>query len=152
MNKTYATKAGDIERKWHLLDAKNQILGRLATRAAGLLIGKDKVNYAPYLDGGDYVVVINASEVAVTGKKGEKKVYYRHSGYPGGLKAETLKALMKRDPRKVVRNAVWGMLPKNKLGRKMITRLYVYPDEKHAHKEVEGGARRAKSLRSSEGA
>lgn len=134
--KTHATKAKDVKREWYLLDAKGQVLGRLAVRAAELLMGKNKVNRAPYLDGGDYGVVINAGEVEVTGGKEKKKIYYRHSGYPGGLKAKSLGELMKKDPAKVVRHAVLGMLPKNKLGRKMITRLYVYPGASHPHQNL----------------
>jgi len=129
MQKTRATKASEVTRQWYLLDAEGKILGRLATQVAQLLMGKSKINWVPYLDMGDYVVVINAREVAVTGKKEKQKVYYRHSGYPGGLKQETLEELRARRPQEVIRHAVLGMLPKNKLGRKMITRLYVYPGE-----------------------
>ncbi|NIT04571.1 50S ribosomal protein L13 [Candidatus Saccharibacteria bacterium] len=129
MQKTRATKASEVTREWHLLDAKGKILGRLATEVAQLLMGKHKSNWAPYLDMGDYVVITNAREVAVTGKKEKQKVYYRHSGYPGGLKEETLEELRKRRPEEVIRHAVVGMLPKGKLGRKMITKLYVYPGE-----------------------
>ncbi len=134
-NKTYATKESDIERKWHLLDAKDVPIGRVASEAAQILIGKDKVNYAPYLDCGDYAVVINASKVGITGRKLKKKLYRRHSGYPGNLRTYTLEQMMQKDPRKVIRHAVKGMLPKNKLGRKMITRLYVYPRDEHEHGE-----------------
>ncbi|GMR19307.1 MAG: 50S ribosomal protein L13 [Patescibacteria group bacterium] len=126
MQKTKATKAKEVKRSWHLLDAKGQILGRFSTRVAQLLMGKDKPNWAPYLDMGDYVVVVNAKHIAVTGKKETQKVYYRHSGYPGGLKAETLGHLRQRRPEEIVRRAVKGMLPKGKLGRKMITKLYIY--------------------------
>jgi len=129
MVKTRATKASEVTREWHLLDARGQVLGRFATQAAQLLIGKHKPNWAPYLDMGDHVVVINAREVAVTGKKEKQKVYYRHSGYPGGLKSETLEELRERRPEEIIRRAVKGMLPTSKLGRKMITRLYVYPGE-----------------------
>lgn len=124
--KTRATKAKEVKRSWHLLDAKGQILGRLASRAAQLLMGKGKPNYVPYLDMGDYVVVVNAKEIGVTGKKEEEKLYRRYSGYPGGLKTETLEQLRKRRPEEIVRHAVKGMLPRGKLGRKMITKLFVY--------------------------
>lgn len=133
MNKTYATKASDIKREWRLVDAQGVRLGQLATRAANLLIGKDKVNFVPYLDVGDYVVVTNASGISVSGKKLTDKIYYRHSGYPGGLRAEPLGKLLKRRPTKVIQQAVKGMLPKSKLGRRMITRLYVYAGEEHPH-------------------
>lgn len=127
MKKTKATKASEVKRDWHLLDAKGKILGRFASGVAQLLIGKDKTNWAPYLDMGDYVVVVNAKDIEVTGKKEEQKIYYRHSGYPGGLKSETLKELRGRRPGEIIRNAVKGMLPRGKLGRKMIIKLYVYP-------------------------
>ena len=127
MQKTRATKASEVKRSWHFLDARDQVLGRLASQVAQLLIGKNKPNWAPYLDMGDYVVVINAKDIVVTGKKETQKIYYRHSGYPGGLKAETLKELRERRPEEIIRKAVKGMLPKTKRGRKMITKLYVYP-------------------------
>jgi len=127
--KTRATKASEITREWHLRDARGQVLGRFATQAAKLLIGKHKPNWAPYLDMGDYVVVTNAREIAVTGKKETQKVYHRHSGYPGGHRSETLEELRARRPEEIIRRAVKGMLPTSKLGRKMITRLYVYPGE-----------------------
>lgn len=129
MTKTRATKASEVTREWHLLDAKGEILGRFASRAAQLLIGKHKPNWAPYLDMGDHVVVTNAREIAVTGKKEKQKVYHRHSGYPGGLKSETLEELRERRPEEIIRRAVKGMLPTSKLGRRMITRLHVYPGE-----------------------
>lgn len=134
--KTKATKASEVKRSWHLLDAKGQVLGRLASQTAQLLMGKGKPNYAPYLDMGDYVVVINAKKVRVTGKKEKQKIYQRYSGYPSGLKEETLEQLRKRKPEEIVRHAVKGMLPRGKLGRKMITKLYVYPDSEHPHQEV----------------
>lgn len=142
-----------IERAWHLIDVKDQIVGRVSTKIARLLSGKDKVWYVPYLDVGDHVVVVNAKDVATTGKKETDKVYYRHSGYPGGLRSETLEELRKRRPEEIIRRAVKGMLPKNKLGARMITRLHISADEKHNFKDkFAGGARRAESLRSSEGA
>lgn len=133
MSKTRATKAKEVKRSWHLLDAKGQILGRLASQAAQLLMGKDKPNYAPYLDMGDYVVVINAKEIGVTGKKEKQKIYQRYSGYPGGLKEETLEQLRERRPEEIIRHAVKGMLPRGKLGRRMITKLHVYSGSEHPH-------------------
>jgi len=134
MARTRATKAKEVKRSWHLIDAKGRILGRLASEAAQILMGKGKSNYAPYLDMGDYVVVINAKEVAVTGKKEKQKVYRRYTGYPSGLREERLEELRKRRPEEVVRHAVKGMLPKSKLGRRMITRLYVYAGAEHPHR------------------
>ena len=121
------------------MDAKGKILGRLASQAAQLLMGKGKPNYVPYLDMGDHVVVINAKEVEVTGKKEKQKVYQRYSGYPGGLKEETLEHLRERRPEEIIRRAVKGMLPRGKLGRRMITKLYVYPGSEHPHQEVTSG-------------
>lgn len=108
-------------------------MGRLAGQVAQLLMGKSKPNYAPYLDMGDYVVVINAKEIKVTGKKEKRKIYKRYSGYPSGLKEETLEQLRERKPEEIIRHAVRGMLPRGKLGRKMITKLYIYPGEEHQH-------------------
>lgn len=133
MRKTKATKVSEVKRSWYLLDARGQILGRLASKAAQLLIGKDKPNYAPYLDMGDYVVVINAKEIEVTGKKEKQKVYRRYTGYPSGLREETLEQLRNRRPEEIIRHAVKGMLPKGKLGRKMITKLYAYAGAEHPH-------------------
>lgn len=128
MSKERAKEVSDtVERSWHLLDAKGQVLGRLTTRVAVLLMGKDKPAWVPYLDLGDNVVVINAKEVSVTGKKETQKRYYRYSGYPGGLRSETLGQLRSRRPTEVIRHAVLGMLPKNKLASRMITHLYIYP-------------------------
>ncbi|MEX0887985.1 MAG: 50S ribosomal protein L13 [Patescibacteria group bacterium] len=129
MSKREKKNEDKILRSWHLLDAENQILGRLSTQAARLLMGKDKPERVPYLDRGDYVVVINAAKVAVTGKKEVQKRYFRYSGYPSGLKSETLGALRKRRPTEIIRRAVLGMLPDNKLSRKMITRFFVYPEK-----------------------
>lgn len=128
-----------VERRWHLIDVKGKVLGRVSTKIARLLSGKDKVEYVPYLDMGDHVVVVNAKDVAVTGKKETDKIYYRHSGYPGGLRAETLGELRKRRPEEIVRRAVLGMLPKNKLGARMITRLYISANEKHPYQDKCGG-------------
>ncbi len=128
---TNKLSAKDIKRNWHLIDAKDKILGKLAVEAARKLTGKGKVNFVPYLDAGDYVVVTNASKVMVTGKKATSKNYYRHSGYPGGLKVENFEHLIARRPTEIIRHAVWGMIPKNKLGRKMITRLKIFAGENH---------------------
>ncbi len=124
-----------VERRWHLIDAKDQILGRISTKISRLLSGKDKIEYVPYLDIGDHVVVINAKEVAVTGKKERQKIYYRHSGYPGGLRAETLRELRERRPEEIIRRAVKGMLPKNKLAKSMLKRLYIFAGAEHPYQE-----------------
>ncbi|MDO8529636.1 MAG: 50S ribosomal protein L13 [bacterium] len=118
-------------RKYHLFDAKDKILGRLSTQMAKILSGRDKVSYAPNVDGGDFIVVINSDEIKVTGNKEEKKIYHYYSGYPGGIKSLKLKDKMKKDSKKIIREAVYGMLPKNKLRDKMIKRLLIFTDEKH---------------------
>jgi len=133
--KTYITKAKDIKRKWHLVDAQNQVLGRLATQIAQLLIGKNKPYYVSHLDCGDWVVVINSAKVRVTGKKRKQKIYYRHSGYPGGLKALTFDQMMERDSRKVIQHAVAGMLPKNKLQKQRLKRLRVFKEAEHDYQK-----------------
>ena len=120
-------------RKWHLIDAKGQVLGRLATRIVHFLSGKGKPTYLPYLDGGDYVVVINAEEVLLTGKKKEQKLHHHHSGYPGGLKSIKYSTLLEKNPQKVIELAVQGMLPHNKLGRAMFRKLKVYRGSQHPH-------------------
>ncbi|MCL5003766.1 MAG: 50S ribosomal protein L13 [Patescibacteria group bacterium] len=121
------------QRSWHLLDASKEPLGRLSVKIAKLLCGKGKVNYLPNLDLGDYVVVVNAASLLVTGRKEEKKIYYRYSGYPGGLKEESLKSLKARRPEEVLRHAVLGMLSKNKLLKKRMARLLVYRGAEHPH-------------------
>ena len=131
--KTYAVKASEIERSWWVVDAADQTLGRLATRIATLLEGKHKPLYSPHLDTGDHVVVINALKVKVTGNKLTQKSYYRHSNYPGGLKEESLQALMARKPEAVIERAVKGMLPQNRLGRAMFKKLRVYRGADHPH-------------------
>ena len=131
--KTYSTKAKDIERQWWLIDAADKALGRVATEAASLLMGKHKSVYAPYIDTGDYVVVINASKVKVTGKKAEQKTYYGHSGYPGGLKSRTFGELLGKNPTRVIELAVKGMLPNGNLGRAMFKKLKVYAGDEHPH-------------------
>lgn len=131
--KTYAVKASEIERHWWVVDAADQTLGRLATRIATLLEGKHKPAYSPNLDTGDHVVVINAARIKVTGNKLVQKKYYRHSGYPGGLREESLQALLARKPELVIERAVKGMLPQNRLGRAMIKKLKVYGGPDHPH-------------------
>ena len=129
LQKTYATKLSDIESKWHLIDASQKTLGRMATEVAGLLMGKHKAIYARHVNTGDYVVVSNSSKVRVTGKKMRDKIYYRHSGYPGGIKERSLSEMLEKDPNRVIEHAVKGMLPKNALGKSMLRRLKVYSDE-----------------------
>jgi large subunit ribosomal protein L13 len=131
--RTYTPKAGDITRTWHVLDAEDQVLGRLATEAATLLRGKHKVTWAPHMDGGDHVIVLNASSLSVNPRKLADKRYYRHSGYPGGIKSESMEHLLARNPERVVRLAVKGMLPKGPLGRQMLKRLRVYGGPNHPH-------------------
>jgi len=131
--KTYTPKVENIERKWWLIDAADKTLGRLATQVAKLLMGKHKPIYTPHIDTGDYVVVINAARVRVTGKKAEQKLYYRYSGYPGGLKSQTFEELLKKNPGRVIELAVKRMLPHNRLGRAMLKKLKVYPGSEHSH-------------------
>ncbi len=131
--RTYTPKPTEIAREWYLVDAQDQTLGRFASRIARLLMGKDKPDFAPHLDSGDFVVVVNAEKVRVTGKKLEEKLYYRHSGYPGGLRTMTLGELLERRPTRAVRLAVKGMLPKNRLGRAMLQKLKVYEGPDHPH-------------------
>jgi len=131
--KTYSPKAKDINREWRVIDATDKTLGRMVTQVASLLMGKHKPIYAPHIDTGDYVVVINAAMVNVTGKKAEQKLYYRHSGYPGGLKSQSFEELLRKDPVRVIERAVKGMLPHNSLGRAMFKKLKVYPGNEHPH-------------------
>lgn len=131
--KTYSTKASDIKREWHVFDASGKTLGRLATEIAQLLKGKHKPIYSTHLDTGDFVIVINAEKVRVTGNKAKQKVYYRHSGYPGGLKAVTFEKMLEKHPTRIIEHAVKGMLPKNPLGRAMIKKLKVYEGPIHPH-------------------
>ena len=131
--KTYSAHPGEVQRKWYLIDAKDQVLGRLATKAALLLRGKHKPQYTPHVDTGDFVVVINADKIRLSGAKANSKEYYRHSGYPGGLKCETFAQAMEKHPERVVEHAVKGMLPKGSLGRKQFTKLKVYAGEAHPH-------------------
>jgi large subunit ribosomal protein L13 len=132
--RTYTPKPEDIERRWYVVDAQGKTLGRLATEIAKILRGKHKAIYSPHMDTGDFVIVINAEKVHVTGRKLTQKFYYRHSGYPGGLKAISLRDQLKKHPERVIQHAVRGMLPKNRLGRKMIKKLKVYAGPEHPHK------------------
>jgi len=132
--RTYSPKEKDIKREWHVIDADGAILGDVAERAAVLLRGKHKPMWAPHMDVGDYVIVVNAAKVAVTGKKRTDKIYYRHSGYPGGLKSPTFEDEMAKDPRRIIEHAVKGMLPHNALGRAMYGKLRVYPGAEHPHR------------------
>ena len=131
--KTWNAKAEDVERRWYVVDADGQTLGRLATRVADTLRGKRKPEYTPHVDTGDFVVVVNAEKIAVTGKKLDEKTYYRHSGYPGGLRARSLREELERRPTEVLRRAVKGMLPRNRLARRQITKLKVYAGPEHPH-------------------
>ena len=131
--RTFSAKPHEVERSWFVVDAENQTLGRLASRIATVLRGKHKPIYTPHVDCGDYVVVINADKVRVTGRKMEQKMYYRHSGYPGGLRSVTLKKQLETFPERVLESAVRGMLPKNRLGRQMYKKLKVYAGPNHPH-------------------
>ena len=131
--RTYNAKPGEVERRWYVVDADGQTLGRLATRIADTLRGKDKPQYTPHVDTGDFVIVVNAEKVAVTGAKLDQKRYYRHSGYPGGLKSRTLRDQLERRPTEVLRIAVRGMLPKNRLARQQLTKLKIYAGPEHPH-------------------
>ena len=125
----------ELENSWHLIDAKDKVLGRLASEVAKILMGIDKINYAPTLAGGDFVVVINASSIKVTGRKSEQKEYFSHSGYQGGEKMTSYEDMLSSNPQKVIENAVKGMLPKNKLRDVMLKRLKVFPTEEHTHEQ-----------------
>jgi large subunit ribosomal protein L13 len=131
--RTYTAKPDSIERRWHVIDAQGTPVGRLATRAARLLMGKHRTIYSPFLDTGDHVVVVNARTVKLTGRKDEQKLYRRHSGYEGGLREERAKDVRARNPIRIVEEAIRGMLPKNKLGDAMYRKLKVYPDADHPH-------------------
>jgi large subunit ribosomal protein L13 len=131
--KTYSAKPGEITREWYLVDAEGKTLGRLATQIADTLRGKRKPQYTPHVDTGDFVIVVNADKIAVTGNKLDQKRYYRHSGYPGGLRSRTLRDQLERRPTEVLRVAVKGMLPKNRLARQQITKLKIYAGPEHPH-------------------
>jgi len=130
---TYTPKPGEIARNWHVIDAENVILGRLAVQVANLLRGKHKPQFAPHVDTGDFVIVINASKIALSGSKRTNSMRYTHSGRPGGLRTVAIGELLERDPRRAVERAVWGMLPKNKLSRQMLSKLKVYAGPEHPH-------------------
>jgi len=130
---TYVPHATDVRNDWYLLDGEDQVLGRLATRAAVLLMGKHKPDYTPFLKTGDHVIVVNAKKVKLTGNKEEQKMYYRHSGYPGGIKAKNATEVRATHPERLVESAVLGMLPKNKIGRQLARRLKVYAGAEHPH-------------------
>lgn len=131
--KTYTAKANEIQREWRVVDADGATLGRLATQVATILRGKHRATFSPHLDTGDPVIVVNASRIRVTGKKLQDKLYVRHSGYPGGFRSETLERLLQRRPEEVIRRAVRGMLPQNRLGEQMIRKLHVYAGAEHPH-------------------
>ena len=131
--KTWNAKPGELERRWYLVNAEGQTLGRLATQIADTLRGKRKPQYTPHIDTGDFVIVVNAEKISVTGNKRADKRYYRHSGYPGGLRSRTLQEMLDRRPEEVIRKAVRGMLPRTRLGRKQLTKLKVYAGPDHPH-------------------
>jgi large subunit ribosomal protein L13 len=131
--KTYSAKPGEIQRDWYVVDAEGQTLGRLATQIADRLRGKGKPQFTPHVDTGDFVVVVNAEKIAVTGNKLDDKLYYRHSGYPGGLRQRPLREQLERVPTEVLRKAVRGMLPRNSLGRQQLTKLKIYAGPEHPH-------------------
>ena len=131
--RTFSPKPGDVQRQWHVIDATDVVLGRLAVQAATLLRGKHKPVFAPHVDTGDFVIIVNAGKVALSGSKRETKMAYRHSGYPGGLSSVPFGDLLDKDPRKAIERAVWGMLPKNRLGRSMLKKLKVYAGPEHPH-------------------
>ena len=131
--RTFTPKPGDIERRWHVIDASDVVLGRLATQSAVLLRGKHKPTFAPHIDMGDFVVIVNAGKVALTGNKREQKLAYRHSGYPGGLRSVSYTELLDKNPQRAVEKAIRGMQPKNSLGRQMLSKLKVYAGPEHPH-------------------
>ncbi|MDA7786070.1 50S ribosomal protein L13 [Gammaproteobacteria bacterium] len=131
--KTFALKKEEVQRQWFIIDASDKVLGRLATKVADRIRGKDKPTFTPHTDGGDYVVVINADKIKVTGNKFYDKKYYKHSLYPGGLKTKTFREVIEKNPERVIEDAVKGMLPKNKLGKSMVKKLKVFPGSNHDH-------------------
>lgn len=133
MNKSFMANAQNIERKWYVIDATDLVLGRLSTEVAVLLRGKHKPTFTPHVDCGDYVIIVNAEKVALTGTKLDDKIYYRHSGYAGGLKTRTAKRMLELQPQKVLEKSIRGMLPKNRLGNDMYRKLYVYVGPEHPH-------------------
>jgi len=132
--KTQFAKKGEIERRWYVVDAKDAVLGRLATKIATYLRGKNKPVFTPNVDTGDFIIVINADKIRLTGRKLDNKIYYHHTGYIGGIKAQTAKSMMDKTPEKIIEKAVWGMLPKNTLGKQMLKKLKVYKGAEHPHK------------------
>jgi large subunit ribosomal protein L13 len=134
VQKTYYPKREEISQSWYLVDASGKNLGRLATQIAGVLLGKSKPEFTPGVDIGDHVIVVNAEKITVTGKRLDQKIYYRHSGYPGGLKHITLRNQLEKFPDRVIRSAVWGMIPHNRYGRKLMKKLKVYGGPEHPHK------------------
>ena len=131
--KSYMARPFEVERKWHVIDAEGQTLGRLATEIARLLRGKNKPQYTPHVDTGDFVVVVNAEKVVVTGKKAEQKIYYRHTGYPGGLRETSYEMMLERKPTEILRKAVRGMMPRTRLGRQQFRKLKIYAGPEHPH-------------------
>ena len=131
--RTYSPRPGDVQREWHVIDATDIVLGKLAVQVANLLRGKHKPTFAPHMDMGDFVIIVNADKVALSGNKKVTKMAYRHSGYPGGLSATPFGELLEKDARKAIEKAVWGMLPKNKLGRQVLKKLKVYAGPNHPH-------------------
>lgn len=130
---SWTPKAAEIQRNWLVVDVDGEVLGRVATQIASLLRGKHKPTFAPHMDGGDYVIVLNTEKIVVTGRKADQKVYYRHSGYPGGLKETPYKMMLQRHPDRILKFAVKGMLPKTRLGRRMLKKLYLYRGNRHRH-------------------
>jgi large subunit ribosomal protein L13 len=131
--KTYQAKKEELDYRWYLVDAEGKVLGRLATKLADLLRGKNKPTFTPHLDTGDFVIIVNAEKVSLTGKKMKDKIYYRHTGYPGGIKEMSAEKLLAKKPTEMIRMAVKGMLPKNSLGRQMLRKLKIYAGSKHPH-------------------
>lgn len=131
--RTQFAKKNEVERKWYLVDARDAVLGRLATKIANHLRGKNKAIFTPNVDTGDFIVVVNADKIKLTGRKLDDKIYYHHTGYPGGIKAETARERLNKEPEGVIKDAVWGMLPKNRLGRSMLKKLKVYRGSEHPH-------------------
>ncbi|NMB45313.1 MAG: 50S ribosomal protein L13 [Firmicutes bacterium] len=132
-NKTYMARPADIERNWYVVDAEDKVLGRLAAEIATILRGKHKSQFTPHIDTGDFVIVVNAEKIKLTGRKREQKTYYWHTGYPGGLRSQTAGDLLAKKPEEVIRKAVWGMMPKNNLGRNQMKKLKVYVGPEHPH-------------------
>ena len=143
--KTYSPSATDIHREWHVIDATGRPVGRLASEIASLLRGKHKPSFVEHLDVGDFVIVINAERVILTGRKDEQKVYYRHSGYHGGIKETTYERMLEKTPERIIEKAVWGMIPKTRLGRQQIRHLKVYKGSTHPHEAQVRGSEKARS-------